>query len=202
MSRIFLASDFHLGHANIAGPKTSQWKTGYRNFDSIEEMDYTIIDNINKNIKQDDTLIFHGDFCFGGHHRTPDYRRRIICQNIHIIRGNHDHHIDKYAGFFTSIQDYLDMTLKTTDGKKHPFIMCHYAFRVWLGSHKGFYHTYGHSHGSLEHSPNGKSMDVGIDNAYRLFGEYRPFYLEEVIDILDRRQIAFHDHHTSEKNAR
>lgn len=202
MSRNWLASDFHLGHANIASEKTSNWKQGYRKFNSVEEMDYTIIDNINKLIAPDDTLYFHGDFCFGGHIKTPDYRRRIACQNIHFIRGNHDKHIDKYAGYFTSIQDYLDVTLKTQDGRKVPFIMCHYAFRVWLGSHKGFYHTYGHSHGSLEHSPNGKSMDVGLDNAYALFGEYRPFALEEVLDILDKREIAFNDHHSSETNAR
>lgn len=202
MSKIWLSSDLHLGHANIAGAKTSNWKAGYRIFDSVAEMDYTIIDNINRLVAPEDELYLLGDFCFGGHHKTPDYRRRIACQNIHYIKGNHDQHIDKYADFFESMQDYLSKTLITNDGRKVPFVMSHYAFRVWLGSHKGFYHIYGHSHGSLEHTPNGKSMDVGIDNAYNLFGEYRPFSLEEVVNILDKRAIAFNDHHSSETNVK
>lgn len=199
---IWLSSDWHLGHANIAGKNTSNWKEGYRNFNSVEEMDDTIIDNINKYVNENDTIFFHGDFSFGGHTKIPDYRRRIECKTIHVIRGNHDHHIKKYKDYFTSVQDYLDITLKAADGRKIPFIMCHYAFRIWLGSHKGFMHTYGHSHSSLEHRPHGKSMDVGIDNAYKVLGEHRPFHLDEVIDILDKRSIQFVDHHTSEKNAR
>jgi calcineurin-like phosphoesterase family protein len=153
-------------------------------------------------VQWDDTLLFHGDFCFGGHYKTPNYRNRINCQDIHFIRGNHDKHIDKYKEHFSSIQDYMDKTLITTDRRKIPWIGMHYSMRVWLGSHNGFIHTYGHSHGSLEWSPNGKSMDVGIDNAYKLFGEYRPFALEEVVALMDARNIAFHDHHTAEKNAR
>lgn len=202
MSKIFLTSDLHLGHSNIAGPNTSNWKNGYRHYNSVKEMDCTVIENINNIVGQDDVIYFHGDFSFGGHQYIPGYRERIICKNIHFIKGNHDKHIDKYKNCFSSVQDYLDVTLTTKENKKATFIMCHYAFRVWLGSHKGFYHTYGHSHASLENNPNGKSMDVGIDNAYRLFGEHRPFSLEEVIDILDKRDVAFNGHHTKESNAR
>lgn len=200
MSKIWLSSDWHFGHSNIAGEAVSNWKSGFRTFKNTYEMDHTIIDNINRLVAPEDTIFFHGDFCFGGHTRTPDYRRRITCSNIHFIRGNHDKHIDKYRDFFTSVQDYLDVTLVDKYGNKLPFIMCHYAFRVWLGSHKGFYHSYGHSHGSLP--GHGKSDDCGIDNAYKLLGEYRPFQLEEFVDILDKRQIAFVDHHNSESNAR
>jgi calcineurin-like phosphoesterase family protein len=202
MSRIWLTSDLHLGHSNIAGPNVSNWKNGYRNFDNTYQMDKVLIDNINKYVEEDDILYFHGDFVFGGHIKTPDYRNRIICKNIHFIKGNHDKHIDKYSYLFNSVSDYKDITLTDINDKKHPFIMCHYAFRVWLGSHKGFYHTYGHSHGSLESKPNGKSMDVGVDNAFKIFGEYRPFSLEEVVNILNKRDIAFNDHHSSESNAR
>lgn len=202
MSRNFLVSDLHLGHANIASPNTTNWKQGFRNFKSISHMDDVLISNINNMVGENDTLYYHGDFVFGGHTHIPDYRRRIACKNIHFILGNHDKHIPKYKDFFTSVQPYLETTLTTVEGKRLPFVMCHYAFRVWLGSHKGFYHTYGHSHSSLEHSPNGKSMDVGVDNAFKLFGEYRPFSLEEVVAILDKREVAYHDHHTSETNTR
>jgi len=194
---IFLTADLHLGHSNIAGPKTSLWKTGFRHFDSVEEMNAAIIDNINKMVGQKDTLYINGDFAMGGHHKIPDYRRRIICENIHIILGNHDDHIHKYADLFSSISES-----KLIYWNKEGIYMNHYAGRVWYGSHKGYYHAYGHSHGSLEHTPYGKSMDVGIDNAYRLFGAYRPFYIEEFMYMLKDRPIEFPDHHSEQTNVR
>lgn len=39
-------------------------------------------------------------------------------------------------------------------------------------------------------------MDAGVDNAFRLFGKYRPFHEDEVIQILTARpghdQIAYY----------
>jgi calcineurin-like phosphoesterase family protein len=196
----WLMADPHFGHANIAGPHTSNWKNGYRIFSSVEEMDNTIIDNINQLVEDDDELFVVGDFCFGGHKNTPNYRRRINCRNIHIIRGNHDKHIDKYKDFFSSIQDYLEITLVGANGMKHPTVMLHYGMRVWIGSHKGFLHAYGHSHGSLPSL--GRSMDVGVDNIYALTGEYRPISEEEFIKFVGNKPIEFADHHNSETNVK
>lgn len=188
---IYFSSDFHFGHTNIAGPKVSNWKDGYRDFDSIHEMNKTITQTLNKYVKEDDILYFLGDFCFGGHQNTPAYRHSIICQNIHLCRGNHDKHIDKYKNLFTSINDVM----WCLDTKNKPIFMSHYSHRVWEGNHKGNIHLYGHSHDSIP--DHGKSMDVGIDVAYRLFGEYKPFSLEEIIKIMDKKQIEVLDHHES-----
>ncbi len=196
----WFSSDFHFNHTNIAGPDVSNWKSGYRDFTgrgAVEEMNETIIKNINKYVQWDDTLYFDGDWCFGGHKLTPHWRNRLNVQTIHLIRGNHDKHIDRYKNSFTSIQDYLEVEL---NGRW--FVLSHYAFRVWIGSHKGYFHCYGHSHDNLEHSPNGKSMDVGIDAAKRIFGEYRPFSEAEVVSILDKREIQFIDHHAKSTNIR
>jgi hypothetical protein len=38
-------------------------------------------------------------------------------------------------------------------------------------------------------------MDVGVDVAYRMFGEYRPFHLNEIIDIMSKKIISPVDHH-------
>ena len=40
----------------------------------------------------------------------------------------------------------------------------------------------------------GKSMDIGVDNAYRLFGEYRPFSLDEIKKIMDDREHKMFHH--------
>ncbi len=194
MSKIWFSSDFHLGHRNIV-KGVSDWESGYRDFQKIEEMDHTILDSINKRVQPEDTLYFLGDFSFGGHTKIPEYRSRIACQIIHVCRGNHDEKIDLYKEHFTSIQDVL-----TVKHGKHTFFLSHYSHRTWLGSHKGILHLYGHSHGTI--SDFGKSMDVGIDVAKRLKGEYRPFSIEEIIQIMDKKEIEYPDHHDKNTNIR
>lgn len=196
MSNIWFSSDFHFGHKNIAGPMVSAWKSGYRNFESVEGMNSVLTKTINKYVKEGDILYFLGDFCFGGHTTTPTYRHSLICKNIHVCRGNHDPHIHKYADLFSSIQD----TLQIKDNNGHVIFLSHYAHRVWEGSHKGYIHLYGHSHGSIPDY--GKSMDVGVDVAYKLFDEYRPFSLEEILQIMNKKEVEFPDHHGINTNIR
>jgi len=195
MSKIWFSSDFHINHGNITGPKVSKWKDGYRNFENTYTMNKEIFNNINKYVKSEDVLYFLGDFCFGGHSLTPQWRGHIACQTIHLLRGNHDSHIDIYKDSFTSINDVL-----TVKHGQHTFFMSHYKHAIWLGSHKGFIHLYGHSHSNAEKWQIGKSMDVGIDNAKKLLGEYRPFSIEEVINLMSKREIFFPDHHNGSTN--
>ncbi len=187
---IWLSSDFHFLHKNIAGPKVSSWKDGYRDFDSIFDMNECLFSNINKYVQQEDVLYFLGDFAFGDHRKIPEYRNRIVCNTIHFLRGNHDKHVDKYSYLFNSVRDVYIGPLG-----QHQFTLSHYAHRVWQGSHKGHLHCYGHSHNSLENHPYGRSMDVGVDSAYAIFKEYRPFHINEIVKILEKRPIAFVDHH-------
>jgi len=191
---IWFSSDFHIGHKNICGPKISKWKEGFRTFDSIQDMNDDIINNINTYVKYDDTLYFLGDFAFGDHKKIPEYRNRIICKNIHICIGNHDEgysnntDIRSYKDSFSSVNDTIKFSI---NGQS--FFLSHYAHRIWPASHKGTIHLYGHSHNSIPDY--GKSMDVGIDVAYKMFGKYRPFSYTEIIDIMDKKVIGILDHH-------
>jgi calcineurin-like phosphoesterase family protein len=188
-NKVWFSSDFHFGHKNIAGPAVSNWNGGYRNFESVHEMNKTITQTINKYVAEDDILYFLGDFCFGGHSTTPAYRHSLLCKTIHLCRGNHDVHIDKYKDLFTSINDVM----WSKERNDRPIFMSHYSHRIWPHSHKGTIHLYGHSHNSIP--THGKSMDVGIDVAYAMFGEYRPFELGEIINIMDKINIKTVDHH-------
>lgn len=147
-----------------------------------------IINTINKYVAPEDTIYFLGDFSFADHKKIPELRARIACQNIVLIRGNHDHHINKYKDSFQGVYDVFTASL----GKQQIFLS-HYAHRVWAASHRGVWHLYGHSHGTIPDF--GKSMDVGIDVAYKMFGEYRPFNLEEIKSIMITKEIAYVDHH-------
>lgn len=196
---IWFTSDTHFGHTNIAGPKVSSWKSGYRDFNSVHEMNMALVNGINKYVKEDDILYHLGDWSFGGVHNILQFRNYIVCKNIHLILGNHDQHItDKEIKYhdtsfnpiqlFSSVQDVLNLKLGKTE-----LFLSHYSHRVWLGSHKGIIHLYGHSHGSIPDY--GKSMDVGVDVAFKKFGEYRPFNIGDITNIMSKREVEKIDHH-------
>jgi calcineurin-like phosphoesterase family protein len=213
MSNVYFTSDTHYGHSNIASPHTSKWKGGYRDYKSLEEMNQDLVKNINKVVKPEDTLWHLGDWSFGGIENIWKFRKQILCDNIHLILGNHDHHIEenkelnipeedreycfhRFGGFatipakqlFKSVQHYKELSL---NGRI--FVLSHYAHRVWHGSHKGWIHLYAHSHDSLP--PYGKSKDVGVDTAIRETGLARPFATGEIINFMENQPMEFPDHH-------
>lgn len=226
MGNIWFTSDTHYGHSNIASKNCSKWSSGYREFKDLDEMNNRIVKNINTYVKEDDILYHLGDWSFGGIDNIWNFRKQIKCKNIHLILGNHDTHIyndrelpnvkrvEVYSpilidgkpiggdycdyinakGLFTSVQDVL-----TVKHGKTTFFLSHYAHRVWYGSHKGIIHLYGHSHDSLD-SNYGKSIDVGVDSAKRILKEYRPFKLEEIMNIMDKREIYYPDKHNINTN--
>ena len=193
---IWLTSDTHYGHKNIASKNISNWSSGYRKFDSLYEMNQTIINNINTCAKEDDILYHLGDWSFGGISNILLFRNQLICKNIHLILGNHDQHIldkehttDSGETFnpihlFKSVQKCF-----TGNIGKNKFHLSHYAHRVWEGQHKGVIHLYGHSHGSLP--PLGLSMDVGLDNNK----EFKPYHINDILTIMSKREIHKNDQH-------
>lgn len=192
MSRnIWFTSDTHYGHTNIVGPSVSRWKSGYRNFDSLEKMNSTIVNNINEVVKHEDILYHLGDWSFGGIYSIYQLRERLNVGEIHLILGNHDKDIDKraqellHSNIFNSIQHCLQI-----DIEKQRFVLSHYSHRVWNGHHRGVIHLFGHSHGSLEGI--GKSMDVGIDT-----NSMYPYSLEEILKIMNKKEIKELDYHSN-----
>lgn len=108
---------------------------------------------------------------------------------------------------FSSVQYYKELKIKG-----YPLIiLSHYAFRVWNKSHHQSIMLFGHSHGTLpeyglhsgirlDESMKYKTMDVGIDNIFKLKGEYRPISLLEVIEIMKDRVNLVIDHHNENTN--
>ena len=90
--KYFFSSDYHLGHLNII-------RYCDRPFQTLEEMDETIIRNHNARIGPDDVLYHVGDFCFrnspggktgeGGTNKAKYYREKLN-GTIFFIKGNHD----------------------------------------------------------------------------------------------------------------
>lgn len=196
-SNIYFTSDSHYSHVNITGAKVSNWKSGYRNFDSVEDMNNSIVDGINSTIPEDGVLYHLGDFAYGIDN-VYKFRGKINCKTVHLILGNHDKDIRKnkngIQSIFNSVQDVLH--LKTG---KYNFFLSHYAHLTWPSAHRGTLHLFGHSHNRLTRFQP-RSMDVGIDVAYAKFGEYRPFSMEEIIELLDKQKLEVVDHHSNREN--
>lgn len=184
---IWFTSDTHYNHKNIAGKEISRWTDGFRNFASVQQMNEALITNINKYVKEDDTLYHLGDFAFGDAKVIREFRNSLICKNIHLILGNHDQEIEdseELQELFTSV-GYV----YTGYVGKQQFHLSHYSHRVWPKSHRGTIHLYGHSHGSIPDY--GKSMDVGVDT----HKDFRPYHINEIYSIMSKREIHKVDHH-------
>ena len=95
MNNIWFTSDSHWGHKNLC-LGVSEWddkEKSCRNFQTLEEMNELIVNNINKYVKADDILYHLGDWSFGGIENIWEFRKQIKCKNIYLVPGNHDHHI-------------------------------------------------------------------------------------------------------------
>lgn len=210
MSNIWFTSDTHFGHTNIVKGVSKWTEGGMRDFKTLEEHNEYLISQFNKYVKKEDVLYHLGDWSFGGIENIWNFRKRLNIEQIHLMFGNHDHHIENNRtlpnvlnprgakNIFSSTQYVYDNKIGSTS-----FFLSHYAHRIWNKSHHGKIHLYGHSHDSLDKHPNkpwGKSMDVGIDSAKRILGEYRPFHIDEILKIMKKREIYFPDHHNSKTN--
>lgn len=221
----WITADTHYWHKNIV-KGVSNWndKSGCRDFSTMSEHNNTIVDNINKYVNPDDVLIHLGDWSFSGIDKIWEFRRRLNVEEIHLLLGNHDHHIEgnkvlpncttrhfpQGSGpiFDLDKQEFLSVcaqNLFTSVSHVGVFqihglkLFCsHYSHRVWNNSHKGRVHLYGHSHGTIPDF--GRSMDVGVDTAFKLMGEYRPLKFQEIQKIMTKKEVAFVDHHNLNTN--
>jgi calcineurin-like phosphoesterase family protein len=160
-------------------------------------MNDVIINNINSVVGQDDVLIHLGDWSFGGFENIQKFRDRILCKEIHLILGNHDHHIENNREgcqeFFASVNHYTKLMYKY-----ETLVLMHYPIDSWDGLNKGHIHLHGHCHLPQQKVfGKGRRMDVGIDG--NMF--FMPYELDNVIKIVKMREIRSNmddDHHTDE----
>ena len=162
---VFFTADTHFGHANII-------KHCGRPFADAAAMDAALVDNWNAAVGPKDTVYHVGDFAYRAAGPAGDYLDRLN-GTIHLVRGNHDDGVLKECGDrFASVSD---LSKVRWEGAR--IILCHYALRVWDGSHKGAWHLYGHTHGDLPDDPASLSFDVGVD-----CHDYRPLSFAEVAE--------------------
>ena len=209
--RIFFTSDTHYGHTNICRG-VSNWRDENgnvpihqtRDFETLDHMNDKIVESINSTVGEDDTLFHLGDWSFGGFDNIEEFRNRINCKNIHLILGNHDHHIERNKSniqrLFSSVHQYLRLQVSIMPGTKlyageMDLVLMHYPIASWHNMNDGVIHLHGHTHLPNPHKlGSGKSIDVGVDG-----NNMMPYSLGQIMKIMDYQPIAKlslpQDHH-------
>jgi calcineurin-like phosphoesterase family protein len=223
--RVFFTSDTHFGHGNIIKyskrpflceldqeelARIGQWHDGNWKGDgasdwrispeSIELMDEALLRQINDTVGEHDVLWHLGDFAMPGrnhnhYYRTRYYRDSIKCRTVNLIWGNHDDR--RTTDIFNETYDLKEVEVP---GLPRNAVLCHYAMAVWNKSHRGNMHFYGHSHSEAEPWLNRsmvgrRSMDVGVDNAAKVLGKYRPFSTDDIMALIGSQVGFAFDHH-------
>jgi calcineurin-like phosphoesterase family protein len=207
--RLWFTSDTHYNHANICS-STTKWTdpVTIREFRTLEHMNSHLVGNINEVVGQNDVLFHLGDWSFGGFESIEQFRNQIVCQNVHIVTGNHDHHIQNNRGdcqkLFSSVNKYVELNVKWPVGpeiRDANFVLMHFPIASWNNMARGAIHLHGHVH----FNPNvrlqeGKMMDVGCEgnNLY-------PIDMSEVLSIMKNRPVKSlfsKDHHEIVENYR
>ena len=209
--KLWFTSDTHYGHTNICRG-VSKWKDfngnvpikQTRDFKTLYHMNDAIVESINNVVGENDILFHLGDWSFGGFENIAEFRNRIVCKNIHLVLGNHDHHIennrDGIQDLFSSVNQYLRLQVSVYPGTvlhtgKVDLVLMHYPIASWHNMNDNVIHLHGHVHlPPNKKLAQGKAMDVGVDGNGLI-----PYSLNEITRIMDKQPITKlslpQDHH-------
>ena len=177
MTKLFVTSDLHFGHANVIKfcPETRGM------FASSEEMNEGMIDQWNKTVSTEDTVYILGDVAF----TSATEACKIISQlngNKILIEGNHDYKNLRDRMFrsqFSEIHKLYELVYN-----KNRIVMCHYPLASWNQCHRGSIMLHGHLHGKPSGLEQYRIKDVGYDSTGKVVS-----LLDDIIDEISGNEI-------------
>lgn len=197
-SKIWISSDFHLGHCNVLGYSKRPYKT-------VEENIEDVLNKINSKVTEKDFLIILGDNVWIGQaSRIYNFFRKIPTNKIILLYGNHD----REKNYKQVIEDELILSAGRLEhlrirknGEEQEVALCHYPLLSWNGKARGAIMLHGHCHGNIdefnEMSPDLR-VDVGWDSKLKKFDliEY-----SEIIEYFKKKTngLSFRDYVKSMK---
>lgn len=161
--KIFVISDMHFDHKNII-------KYCDRPFESVYEMNHTLISNWNSRVSNDDRVYYLGDMVFGRKRKTIDFWLSKLNGEIRFIRGNHD------TDVITKAEVIKDRFLIKYGG--YEFLLMHDPYRppYWNG---WIIHGDKHNNSPIRYphiSRRTKMVNVCVE-----YTKYAPMNLDEII---------------------
>jgi len=171
---IWFTSDLHLNHAAAIG-------LCERPFLSIEEMNRTLISNINSKVKMTDIVYMLGDLAHTG---SVIHANELIAQ-IHgmkiLIAGNHDKNYD--PGLFEEICYFKEIDIYHK-GERYNVSLMHYPMVSWPNKNRYGIHLHGCSHNKMWYNQRMRRAgilryDVGVDA-----NDYYPVSFPEILEYM------------------
>lgn len=163
---IWFTSDLHLGHRAAINMCA-------RPFETVDEMNETLIHNYNSCIKKNDTVYILGDIA----HKIPAQEANQIIARLNgkkiLCKGNHDKDYD--VELFEGIYDFLEIAVYGINVS-----LMHYPMMEWPKSFHGSLHLHGHIHSRGDYNLQQKCdgilrYDVGVDANY-----FYPVSMEQI----------------------
>lgn len=168
---VYFIADTHFGHANVL-------KLCNRPFETVDEMNETIIKNWNERVRGNDTVYILGDMFFRC--ADPEAILKRLHGRKHLLVGNHDgswiHRVDT-GKYFKSVSHMLE----TSDGA-HAITLCHYPMLTWNHQRKS-YMIHGHIHNNTDFdfypliTRRGNILNAGVD-----MNGFKPVTFEELLE--------------------
>ena len=172
MSNVWFTSDQHFFHNNVI-------KYCNRPFETVEEMNATMIANWNAVVAKGDSVYMLGDFAFVNKTAQAEAIIGQLNGHIHWVYGNHDAKIKGAKGVAWA-GDY-----KEVKHMGYKFVCCHYPMVTWNGCHRGTIMLHGHCHGTLPDDGRLLRFDVGVDSF-----NFTPVSGDVLIEMAEARKAA------------
>ena len=192
--KIFWTSDLHFYHKNIIG-------FSHRPFKDLSHMHESLINNWNKVVTNDDTVIINGDFAFTSNISDIETLlnrlngAKILIYGNHCIQNKFEREaIKKLFNYNTYHQFECYIKDEDTLNGLQSVFNSHYPCLSWPSKARNGWHTFGHVHTSpnAQHSRDYedmlvyntlklKSYDVGVDN-----NNFTPVSYKQLKDRFDK----------------
>ena len=170
---IWFVSDTHYGHANMLRFKTADGNL-LREFDSVEHMNETMVENHNRVVKPDDIVYHCGDVFFGeGWRYLPRLQGRK-----RLILGNHDNAKGQY------IQNNFQKILVWRMFPEFGIVVTHIPIHSGSFEMRDMVNIHGHTHRNWVQTTNDAGLSINDPKYFNVCVEnhdYTPIHLEELL---------------------
>ena len=164
----YVVSDLHLTHANII-------EYCDRPYSDVEEMNRQLVDNWNRTVSPDDTVVFLGDLTMGADHDEAVEWAERLNGSVVFVEGNHDE-LDAERAPFPVVESCVISHGKYRFGCAH---------RPEDTPEDGEWGLYGHHHNNFPRDYpfiDGRNNRVNV--SVELIG-YAPLSLDALCGLLD-----------------
>lgn len=176
VGRNFYISDYHFFHE-------LSLRRSRNEFQSVEEMNETIVARHNQKVTNEDHVYILGDVVVCEEKDLESSLSQTIDRmkgHLHLILGNHDMKFRENPIFLKRFET-VDDALWLKDGKKN-LQLFHYPILMWYRKTKGAYHLYGHLHNEIKGEEVRWLMkESAALNACVEINHFEPCTLEELI---------------------